>query len=253
MRIIIIEDEKLIADELESQLLRIDDSLEILVKLASVEEAKKYLNQNEAPDLFFSDVELTDGLSFDIFEAFPKSAPVIFCTAYDQYALNAFKAQGVDYLLKPITYEDVAEAMDKFRSITQTENKNPIDFNAISALISNEVTHKNKSILIYQGEKIIPLNIADIAIVETNEGVTEAFTFSKQRFIVNQSMSKLSEQLGIEFFRVNRQFLVNRKAIQEVHQYFGRKLLVESSIKFEQRLIVSKANARAFLLWLEQH
>lgn len=253
MKIVIIEDELLMANELESQLLKYDDSLEIVAKLASIEEATSYLEEHSAPDLFFSDIELTDGLSFAIFDAFPKLAPVIFCTAYDQYALNAFKAQGVDYLLKPVAFDDVAEAMEKFKSITQKEKKDPIDFNAISTLINNEITHKNKSILIYHGDKIIPLNVADIAIVETNDGATEATTFDKKTHTVNQTIASLNEKLGMEFFRVNRQFLINRKAILQAHQYFGRKLLIEPTVPFEKRLIVSKANAREFLNWLEAH
>lgn len=251
MRIIIIEDEPLMAEALAEQILKADASVRIEASLPSIQKTIEFLEKNGFPDLFFSDIELADGLSFEIFKRTDSTVPVIFCTAYNHYALEAFRAYGIDYILKPFAFEDIRESLAKYKELFKKKERESIDFDAVLQLIGDRKRRKQNTVLVHRGEKIIPVRSENIALAELREGVVRLHTFDQQSMAVNYTMEKLHGILGSEFYRVNRRFIINRKGIKHVSQYFARKLLIKPAFTFSEQLIVSKAKASDFLRWLE--
>ena len=157
LNVVIIEDEKLTALDLASTLKKIDADIEVKAILSSVEEALAYFQTNTSFDLVFSDIQLPDGLSFDIFKKIRLSVPVIFCTAYDQYALKAFDANGIDYLLKPFNKDTISKAIDKYRLLKGKVQGQPDMYEKFMNLVEQKSIRQASSIIVYQGDKIIPL------------------------------------------------------------------------------------------------
>ncbi len=254
MKVVIVEDESLMADLLSSKLLQADPSITILAKLPSIKDAIDYIEKNGFPDLFFSDIELTDGLSFEIFKRTQNRVPIIFCTAYNHYALEAFQVYGIDYILKPFDLQDLERALTKYRSlIGAAVERQPIDYQSVLQFISQQKAEQKNSILIYKGDEILPLKLEEIALAGLDHGSLYIYTFNLKKYVAEQNMEQLSALLPDDFYRLNRQFIINRKAVASVSQFFARKLLVYPTIKFDEKLIVSKANVKHFLQWLEAH
>ena len=253
MKVIIIEDEHLMAEELEMLVKEYDEEIEIPAILTTVEEAITYLENHPMPDLFFSDIQLPDGISFEIFKEIENTTPVIFCTAYDEYALDAFKANGIDYILKPFDSETIAKTLEKFENLTQINDASQSDLmQMMSSLMrsQNEISTK-ENILVHKGDKIIPLPTQDIAAIHLDAGITYAYTFDNTKYALEQSMDKLEHSLSDSFYRANRQFIIHKKAIVHVSKYFNRKLMLKTKISLPEQIVVSKANATSFLKWLE--
>lgn len=250
MRIVIIEDEYLMAEELESLILAYSSENNIVAKLSTIDEAIDYLKNNNAPDLIFSDIQLADGLSFEIFKEVEHFAPVVFCTAFDEYALEAFKANGIDYILKPFDNKRISETLTKINRL-RSNNQNDTIKNVVNDLTARSKHNIKTNILIFQGEKIIPINISDIALIQLEAGIPYLHTFDAKKYVTEHTLDTLENDLGSSFYRVNRQFLINRKAIHHVSKYFARKLLIESIVKVEEQIIVSKAKSSDFLNWLQ--
>ena len=253
MNVIIIEDEHLMAEALREEISQADPSIMIVAQLTSIKEAIEYLGKNDFPDLFFSDIELSDGLSFEIFKRTNNTVPIIFCTAYNHYALEAFQVYGVDYLLKPFDSNDIHAALTKYKSLMTARLESNIDYNAIVQLLDSRKLEKQNSVLIYRGDKIVPLPSREVAVAALEKGVVYVYTFNNKRYSVNYNMERLHHLLGENFYRVNRQYIISRKAVDQVSQYFARKLLVHLNFDFKAELVVSKANASDFLRWLETY
>lgn len=252
MEITIIEDEKHTAEDLAETIIEIDSTINIVAILGSVEEAIMYFKKNGKPDLIFSDIQLGDGLSFEIFNAIPISTPVIFCTAYDEYALNAFKANGIDYVLKPFTKKTIANTLFKYKelkkSLLQAEN-----YERILGLFKSNESQKQASVLVYIKDKILPLKISEIAVFYVENKITHLITFNQKTYAINKTLEELESLTGSSFYRANRQYLVNREAILEASQYFARKLALNLSIPFNERITISKEKAPEFLNWLTEN
>ncbi|HEY4789626.1 MAG TPA: LytTR family DNA-binding domain-containing protein, partial [Bacteroidales bacterium] len=216
MRIVIIEDEKITADELAATIQKLEPGCMIEAILDSVQTALTYFRVNEEPDLIFSDVQLGDGLSFEIFSTCKISAPVIFCTAYDEYALNAFKTNGIDYILKPSTSKTIANSLSKYQNLRKTfAGGEQQQYKAIlDALLLRETTQA-ASVLVSYKDKIVPIWIDEIAMFYLDNEVTHLLTFSTKIYTVNKNLEELEKTAGKMFFRANRQCLVNRKSITE--------------------------------------
>lgn len=251
MNIIIIEDERLTADELAGTIKNVEPDAQIVAILSSVKTSIAYFQKNAAPDLIFSDVQLGDGLSFEIFKATKISAPVIFCTAYDEYALSAFKTNGIDYILKPSTSQTIADALAKYHSLRETFSGGTQRYNAILDALINRESPKYASILVYHKEKILPVKLDEIALFYIADEVTYLLTFNSQKYIVGKGLEELEQLSGSNFFRINRQYLVNRKAVIDASRYFLRKLSVNISIPYKEKILVSKEKTPQFLNWLE--
>ncbi|HPS61514.1 MAG TPA: LytTR family DNA-binding domain-containing protein [Bacteroidales bacterium] len=253
MRIVIIEDEKFTAMDLADTLAKIDSHIEISAILSTVEAARKYFTEHAEYDLIFSDIQLPDGLSFEIFKSVQINAPVIFCTAFDKYALEAFSAQGIDYILKPFNTESVAKALGKYQTLKATFNIPERNLNQIIERFGNQVSRKKNSIIIYRGDKIVPLEIDAIALFYLEDNFAFAVTFDSQKHLITQNLEELETLCGSGFFRANRQFLVNRKAVKDASRYFSRKMLINLSIRFPEQILVGKLKTTQFLQWLTDH
>jgi len=252
MNIVIIEDEEFTADDLASTILDIAPEAKIAAILNSVKSAVTYLENNTPPDLIFSDIQLGDGLSFEIFKKVKITIPVIFCTAYDEYAMNAFKANGIDYILKPYSEQDIDNSLNKYKNISQSFKHEEKEFkNLIDSLINRSVP-KTNSVLVHFKDKILPIRLADVAIFFIDNEIVYLINFDKNKYSISKTLDEVSQLCGDQFFRINRQYLINRKAIIDASQYFGRKLSLNLKVQVDEKITVSKGKVPQFLAWLEQ-
>lgn len=252
MKIVIIEDEKLTAKDLEDMILEVAPSCQIVATLYSVRQAVAYLNKNPAPDLIFSDIQLGDGLSFDVFKEVKINTPIVFCTAYDEYALKAFRLNGIDYMLKPFTQQAVKAALDKYDDLTQVFSGRAVAVEEIQRLLKDIQPAKSSSILVNHKEKIIPIKVEDIAVFYIRNHVTYLMTFDEENYFLNKTLDQIEQTGGDRFFRANRQFLINRDAVSNASHHLSRKFSVTLTIPFEDQITVSKEKLNDFLTWLAQ-
>ncbi|RTQ48813.1 response regulator transcription factor [Hymenobacter gummosus] len=251
MRVLIIEDENLTARRLEGQLRKYDPSIEVLERLPSVASAVQWLRQHPAPDLIFLDIHLEDDLGFRIFEQVQVSAPIIFTTAYDEYMVQAFKVNGIDYLLKPINYEELTAALAKYQRLRQ--HFTPTDLPALLRLVSPAAPapeYKDR-FLVSVGTKLRSVDTQEVAYFCFEEGATLLVTRPGQRLAVDYSLDKLGQLLNPrQFFRVNRQYLVSLSAIDTIHHHSAGRLELELQPAARQPVLVSVDRASEFKEWL---
>ncbi|MGS2740972.1 LytR/AlgR family response regulator transcription factor [Sinomicrobium sp. M5D2P17] len=253
MNVLIIEDEIAAARDLKHMLIQIQPDLQVLDIIDSVKDAILWLRQHSAPDLIFSDIQLADGLSFEIFETVSLKCPVIFCTAFDEYAIRAFDAHGIAYILKPFNEEKLRKSLERYRQFnTMFSDDHTVTLKDILKKIHvREGPYKN-NFLVSFGEKMIPLDVHDIACFYTENGVCRLFTHQNKSYPVNYTLEQLEEKLNPQlFFRANRQYIISFKSIEAVEPYFSRKLFVRTAVKVPQHIIVSKQKASSFLQWME--
>jgi two-component system, LytTR family, response regulator LytT len=250
MQIVIIEDEKLTATDLAETILRVAPEARIVAMLPSVSSAIEWFQQNEHPDLIFSDIQLGDGLSFEIFKTIQTNTPVIFCTAYDEYALRAFDANGIDYILKPFDQTTVEASIQKYHKLQNKFSGNTANIEQLIQWMAQQKRPAQGSILVYKQDKILPVRFDDIALFYIENEITHLVTFDQKRYTINKTIENIEEIASNDFFRVNRQFLVHRRAIKEASHYFARKLSVTLSIPFQETITVSKNKVADFLNWL---
>jgi two-component system response regulator LytT len=248
MKVVIIEDERITADDLIENLQDVKPNYTIVKLLTSVSEALAFFIQQPQIDLIFSDIQLGDGLSFDIFKQIKVNVPIIFCTAYNEYALEAFKANGIDYILKPFNNAEIKKSIEKFELLT---NKSDTSFDKLLDYLSvKQLKTNNVSILVYQKDVIIPINTNDIAIIQLSNGTVKLVAFHGTTYFTTQSLEEI-EKINLPFyFRANRQFILHRKIVKDVVQHFNRKLLVRLTIPFDEQIFISKEKTPAFLAWL---
>jgi DNA-binding LytR/AlgR family response regulator len=250
MNVVIIEDEDRTARQLERMLKKYDPTIHILTQLPSVKEAVSWFGQNPIPDLAFMDIHLEDGLAFSIFEQIRLTLPVIFTTAYDDYMIKAFKVNSVDYLLKPVDYDELVAALEKFKTIRQ----HPAipDLNTLMALIQKpkEASFKER-FMVSIGTKIRSVEASDLAYFFSEEKATFLVTKDGQSLPVEYSLDQLVNLLNPNvFFRVNRQFFVARPAIQTIHAYSAGKLKLELLPPARHEVFVSMSRITEFKDWL---
>jgi two-component system, LytTR family, response regulator LytT len=251
MKIVIIEDEKITAKDLAQTIVAVHPEIEIVALLHSVEEATSYLKTNKNIDLIFSDIQLGDGLSFEIFEKIERNIPIVFCTAFNEYALDAFKTAGIDYLLKPFSEDTVSKALDKYFAIKENFSHTNENLSALMDAIKNNSNPKRiASVIIQQGDKIIPLSIENIALFYIEDEYVFAYTFDQKSHILSQKMEGLEKNFSPTFFRANRQFLISRKAVKDANHYFNRKVIVNLILPFKEQITVGKLKVSAFIEWL---
>ncbi len=253
MKVVIIEDEALMARDLTDILLQAPGKPEVSKVLSSVSEAIGYLQHHPSPDLIFSDIQLGDGLSFDIFRQVDTDCPVIFCTAYNEFALEAFRNNGIDYVLKPFTRKTIREALDKYELLKENFTRNAGRQAGVMAAATQAVQHGPKTtLLVNWKDKIIPVRISDIALFTIDYKMTQLVTFDNQKYYLNQPLEELEQTCGSGFYRANRQFLVNKNAIREALQYFARKLVLKLNVPGDHEVIISKNRVPEFLEWLKE-
>ncbi len=252
MQIVIIEDEKLTAENLINTIKLCEPDAEIVTVLRSVKSGIEYFSACETPDLIFSDIQLGDGLSFEIFQEVKTSTPIIFCTAFDEYALNAFKTNSIDYVLKPFSEKEIRKALEKYKDFRDTFLKNTQSYKEIIESLLNRNVPESSSILVHYKDKIVPVKLEHIALFYLENEISYLITFEKEKYSVNKTLDDLSRICGSRFFRANRQCLLNRKAVIDVSQYFSRKLSVNIKVPFQEKITISKEKTPYFLSWLEE-
>jgi len=250
MRILVIEDELHTAKDLIRTLNGIDDEIEVVKHTLSVKESMDYLIKSPSLDLIFSDIKLGDGNSFQIFDAIDVHVPVIFCTAFDEFALEAFRSNGIDYILKPFSSEAVERALEKYHRFTHSENA-VSNLQSIVDLMMNRKVHKIKTILVHRGDKIIPVKVDDIVLFYVEDKYSFAHARDGKRYLLSHTLEELNQMFPSEFYRVNRQYIVRRNAIKEVVHQQNRKLKVILEAVKDRDILVGKLKKTSFLEWLE--
>lgn len=254
MNILIIEDEQRTALDLQTTIREVEPEAQFPAILDTVDAAVEWFRSKPAPDIAFFDIQLADGLSFDIFEEVDIHSPIIFCTAYGDYALRAFQSNGVDYILKPFDKESIRRAIDKVKRLENFFQKNNGELaEKLGALLSNLRPAATKStFLVNQRDKLLPIPVTHIAYFYIEHEMAFLQTFDNQRYFANHTLDELEKLLDPHlFYRANRQFLISRTAITEAQHFFARKLLVKLSVPTKEQVIVSKAKASDFLKWIE--
>lgn len=250
MRVVIIEDEKAAAENLRFLLSEAEPSIHVDKVIDSISETVKYFSGNNAIDLAFFDIHLADGISFDIFNEVEIKTPIIFTTAYDEYAIRAFKVNSIDYLLKPIDEDELKEALQKYRATKQITPMD-IQFQEMFRMLNSEKRSYKSTYLVRQRDTLIPLNVHDVAYFTIDTGIIKAVTTQNKEYLIDDKLEDIEAQLDPnEFFRANRQFIVHRRAIKNLRLYFNGKLILNVYPKPAEQIVVSKAKAPQLKKWL---
>ncbi len=250
MRVIIIEDETPAANRLSALLRSYDNSIEILQKLDSIESSVRYLEHADNIDLIFMDIQLADGLSFEIFNQINIATPVIFTTAFDQYTLKAFKVNSIDYLLKPIDEIELNQSLDKYQQLFQKKENNFSERMMKLLQDINTVKYKER-LLIKRGQQLSYLKTDNTAHCFADGKLCYAVDFNGTKYLLENNLSQLEEQLQPNnFFRINRNLLVNIEAIKKVHTWLGGRLKIEIVPTANVETIVSRERVNGFKDWL---
>mgnify|MGYP003649505276 FL=1 len=251
MRTIIIEDEKPSARRLNRMLDEL--GVEVSVMLHSVEEAIAWFKNNEHPDLIFLDIQLSDGLSFEIFDAVEVKSAIIFTTAFDEYALQAFKLNSIDYLLKPIDDEELEIAVKKYQSLAPKKEKLALDFDDIKKLLVNPIEREfKKRFTTRVGQHIKIINADEVECFYSENKGTYAATTDGRNYLLETTLENLEDDLDPKlFFRVSRKFYVNVTYIKDIISYTNSRLQIKLERFNDQEIIVSRERVKDFKLWLE--
>ncbi|MBU2915430.1 MULTISPECIES: LytR/AlgR family response regulator transcription factor [Reichenbachiella] len=254
MKVLIIEDEAPAFRRLQKLLTEIDPSIEIVEVLDGVKDTVQWLNAHETPDLIFMDIQLNDGISFEIFDQAEVKKPVIFTTAFDEYMLKAFRVNSIDYLLKPIKQSELQRSLDKYRTLKAQLSNEPLSQPNIQELVKNiqfgQIKYKSR-FLVKMGEKMMSVETEHIACFQANNGLVYLVSQSAKRYVIDMTLDEIMKELDPEkFYRVNRQFVLCYHCIAAVHKYGKSQLLVEACLPIEEQIIVSSEKASAFKQWL---
>jgi DNA-binding LytR/AlgR family response regulator len=254
MKVLIVEDEKFASNRLTSLIKQYDKSIEVLNVIDSVKSAAQWLMENPAPDLLFFDIQLADGLSFEIFDVVEVKTPVIFTTAYDEYAIKAFKVNSIDYLLKPLDYEDLSKAMKKFREL----NREKFQYNLKSVLEDIQLKagsvapqYKNRFI-VKTGEHLKSILVQEINFIFSRDKGTYMIIDDGKKHLLEQPLDKLEQMLDpANFFRINRQYIITLKSIKDIISYSGSRLKIVLHNSDDNDILVSRERTQDFKQWLD--
>jgi DNA-binding LytR/AlgR family response regulator len=256
MKALIIEDENLIAQELTGKIKSLAEDVDVIQVLPSLKTARKWFMANAEPDLIFMDIQLSDGVSFELFDTYQLSCPVVFTTAYDEYAVRAFKVNGVDYLLKPVDDDELKRAIDKCRSIVESKTQFPSDIRQLVKKLSEpdavQSLYKEKFIVNFR-HQWIPVNTKEIACF-MKENIHYIYTFSGEKHILDfTTLEEIEELLDPrKFYRANRQFIINIDAIQSVMPHENQKLSLTLRPPLKMEVDISREKAPAFKKWFDR-
>lgn len=248
-RVVIVEDETAAAVNLRSMLKTIVPDVEVLTVLESVEEAVEYFSAEVEADVVFMDIHLADGDSFRIFKSVDIAIPIIFTTAYDEYALEAFKVNSIDYLLKPFKEEDLQRAIDKLQRLTSSERDEGRE--RVTKMVADAHNDSLQTLLVRYKDKIIPVAMEDVAFFYTYAERVTLTTLDGKTYPVDKTLETLIQQLdSVKFYRANRQFIISRRAVKDIAVWFGSRLALNLTIETPERIIISKARVPEFKRWL---
>lgn len=252
MNVLIFEDEKHTANYLASLLKKSDASIKILDIIGSVREGIQWFKDNENPDLIFQDIILSDGNCFEIFDAVElTSVPIIFTTAFSEYALRSFQVNSIDYILKPYDIKEVKKSLDKlkkFKGIFQLPDKKLLD-----DILNRKTVAPKQRFLIKRGDNYQTINSHEIAFFESEDGITFATLFNKQKNIIDLSISELSKQVDVnKFFQINRKVIINIESLDKMSNWFNSRLKIKIIPPMENEFIVSRERVKSCKQWLDK-
>ncbi|MBO0952521.1 LytR/AlgR family response regulator transcription factor [Fibrella forsythiae] len=258
MNVLIVEDEELAVRKLRKLIDAVEPALQVQGVTGSIEESVGWLQQHPAPDLIFMDIELADGQSFEIFEQVEVRSRVIFTTSYDEYALQAFRVNSIDYLLKPIQKEDLQRSLKKLRDLTAQE---PAPIQPLTLSIEKllrelqgpgaPANEYRKRFLVKQGQKLLSVETGEILYFYTDERFSFFKTRSGQRFLVDYTLDELADSLDpASFFRVNRGLIITHQAVEQIQPYFGNRLALTLKPVFDKEALVSREKVSDFKVWM---
>ncbi|MBN1985113.1 MAG: response regulator transcription factor [Prolixibacteraceae bacterium] len=251
MNVLLFEDEKHTAQRLIQLLKKYDAEINVLAVIGSVKEGIQWYQKNPPPDLVFQDILLNDGSCFEIFDEVKVKVPVIFTTAYNEYALRSFNVNSIDYIVKPYDYQDIKMALDKFSNFRELFL--PPENDLLKKIVFPERPEIKRRFLIKLGDRYRSVKSENIAWFLFDEGLTFAVTFENSRFPVNHSIEQLSKMLDSHlFFQINRKYIVNIECIRNIHTWFNSRFKIEIVPKPEEDIIVSRERSKDFKLWLDQ-
>jgi DNA-binding LytR/AlgR family response regulator len=255
MNVLIIEDEPFAQQELIRILKNIDPVIRVLNCIDSVEESVQWLRNNKQPDLIFMDIQLSDGLSFEIFNHTDVVTPVIFTTAYDQYAIKAFKVNSIDYLLKPIEEEDLAKAIEKFKKLKKSgdSERSYLTKGQLEEVLGLYKPSYKTRLVVKLGDKINHIETNDIAYFYSEDKVSFIKTKEGKKYIINYTLEQIESFIDpLVFYRINRQYIAHIKAIKTIDKYFNSRLLIGLDPKVDDEVLISRTKVTDFLNWLER-
>lgn len=256
MKALIIEDESLIADEMIASIEQVAPDVQVLQVLPSLKAARKWLMNNAEPDLLFMDIKLSDGLSLELFNQFSLQSPVIFCTAYEEYAIRAFKVNGVDYLLKPVLEEELEKAISKVRQQLRAKSFAPVDLHQLFQSFSNPTAPANRfreRFIVNVNRKWMPVKTNSIAAF-CKDQLIYIYTFAGEKLIYDYSaLEDVEDVLNPEiFFRANRQSIIHINAVHQVRPDGNQKLVVQLKAPLKLEVDISREKAAAFRKWIDR-
>jgi DNA-binding LytR/AlgR family response regulator len=256
MKAVIIEDEMLNANQLENKIHALADDIEVIAKLPSLKTARKWMTDNPEPDVYFMDIQLGDGTSFELFESFTIGCPVVFVTAFDEYALRAFKVNGVDYILKPVEDSDLEKAIEKVRKIWVAEQQPAaLDIQSVLKTLTGMQAGPvyKQTFLVQQRKNLVPVPVEDVAVIMHNN-LNYLVLMDDTKHILNTStLDELEEVLDpAKFFRANRQAIIHFNAIQSVKPLDNAKLTVYMKPPLKMEFDISRDKAPMFKKWLDR-
>jgi two-component system, LytTR family, response regulator LytT len=250
MKIVIIEDESAASSQLKFLLNQLRINYEVLAVIETVKEGIKWFTTNESPDLIFSDIQLADGISFEIYEQVSINVPIIFTTAFDEYAIRAFKLNSVDYILKPIDADSLSFSVEKFN------NQQLVKQETLHELIKQQAfSQKNyrKSFLVRYRDKLLPIKANEFAYFFIDNGLVFGQLFDGRKLILDLKLEDLENQLDPQdFIRANRQYILSRESILEIQSYINSRILVKTNPTSPYEAVISKEKVTAFKKWFEK-
>ena len=250
--ILIIEDEEPAANRLKKMVAELEPDTQVLENIVSVSSGLAWFEKNQTPDLIFSDIQLSDGLSFEIFRNVEVQCPVIFITAYDQYAIDAFKVNSIDYLLKPIKKDDLQAALTKYKKLNSSATSTAaVDLNKMLEAFTPAKTEYKTRFIVRYGEHIKTIKIEEVAYFYTEDKINFLTTNEGRRYAIDYNLDSLESVLDPKaFFRINRQFIISIHAISEMFSYSKSRVLVKLNPPCKHETIVSTERSGDFKLWL---
>lgn len=251
MKVVIVEDEIAASENLTYLLHTIDPNIEVLKVLDSVASSVAYFSKSTEAELVFMDIHLADGISFEIFDQAKITTPVIFTTAYDQYAIKAFKVNSVDYLLKPLNEEELSEAIVKFKNNTTTTQPANNQIQSMLELLQTQSKTYKTMYLVQKRDELVPVKTEDIAYFYIDTGIVKAVTNNNQSYTISKKLEDIELELNpADFHRVNRQFIINKTAVANMKFYFNGKLIMNVNPPSFERIVISKAKASDVKNWI---
>ncbi|MFT3981178.1 MAG: LytTR family DNA-binding domain-containing protein [Ferruginibacter sp.] len=247
MKILIVEDETAAYENLLDILLKIDSEIEVIGNTESIEQTVSWLQNNTLPDLILLDIRLSDGSAFSIFDIIEVEIPVIFITAFDEFAIEAFKVNSIDYLLKPVKEEDLIRALNKFSKRSQADTNRYME--KIAKLVPTS-TYRDK-FLIPSNERLIPVNVHEISCFYTTDKKTVIYLNNSTNYSYSKSLDQISLTLNpSDFFRANKQFIISRESVKNITIWFDSRLLISLNVEVPERIYISKNKAAEFKSWV---